>query len=331
LTTIPQRVFVSGANGFIGRAVVARLQAAGIAVRLGVRRRLAFADPAETVVMGDLPALEPNWEAALSGCDSLVHAAGIAHQAEPKDAAGRARLFAVNAEGAARVAEAARRAGLRRVVLVSSAVVHGRSAAEGLMETHALAPENTYAASKRAAEQAMREVLAHSATALTIIRPVAVYGPGCQGNLPRLMRLIQTGLPLPFGSLRNRRSFLAVEALAELVCLALRQPEAANETFLAADAAPIATPDLIRALAEGLGRPARLLACPPGLLHGAAALLGRSDEMRSLTASFWVRSEKAQQVLGWQPPGSSRPGLIRTAQMFRVVPHALGRNSEPVR
>jgi nucleoside-diphosphate-sugar epimerase len=331
LTTIPQRVFVSGANGFIGRAVVARLQAEGIAVRLGVRRRDAFADQAEIVMMGDLPALAANWEAALAGCDSLVHAAGIAHQAEPKDAAGRARLFAVNAEGAARVAEAARRAGLRRVVLVSSAVVHGRSASEGLTEIHALAPENTYAASKCAAEQAMQEALVHSATALTIIRPTAVYGAGCQGNLPRLMRLIQAGLPLPFGSLSNRRSFLAVEALAELVCRALLRPQAANETFLAADAAPIATPELIRALAEGLGVPARLFACPPVLLQGAAALLGRSDDIRSLTASFWVKSDKAQHLLGWRPPGSSRPGLIRTAQMFREARQLLGKNSGPAR
>lgn len=302
-----RRVFVSGADGFIGAAVVRHLRAAGIAVVEG--RRAAVAKDADIVTYGDLRAPAAGWEAGLAGCDGFVHAAGLAH----RRGAAAAEAMAVNRDGAAQLARAARRAGIARFVLISSAGVHGRALAAPLTETSPIAPADAYAASKAAGETAVLAELSGSATALAVVRPTAVIGPGCPGNLNLLMRAIDAGIPLPLGAIRNRRSFVTIGPLCALIALCLSETAAAGAAFLAADVTPIATPDVVRALAEGLGRPARLVPLFPRLLAAAGRALGREAMTQSLIGDFVVEVARARTQLGWAPAADSVPGLRMTA------------------
>ncbi len=283
------------------------LRAAGIAVVEG--RRAAVVTDADIVTYGDLRAPLAGWEAGLAGCDGFVHAAGLAH----RRGAAVAEAMAVNRDGAAHLARAARLAGIARFVLISSAGVHGRALAAPLTETSPIAPADGYAASKAAGETAVLAELSGSATALAVVRPTAVIGPGCPGNLDLLMRAIHAGVPLPLGAIRNRRSFVTIGPLCALIALCLGEAAAAGEVFLGADATPIATPDVVRALAEGLGRPARLVSLFPRILAAAGRALGREAMMQSLIGDFVVDAARARTHLSWAPAADSVQGLRTTA------------------
>jgi UDP-glucose 4-epimerase len=175
-------------------------------------------------------------------------------------------------------------------------------------------PMDDYAASKMQAE---RDVAAIFGPGLSIIRPVAVIGPNCPGNLPLLMKLLHRGIPLPFGSIANQRSFIYVADLAGLVLAVINASEP-PETVLAAHPQPIATPALIRALAAGMGKPARLLPCPPVILAAAAGAVGRSAMWQSLAGSFVAVPQNAL-MLGWAPRQSLSESLVETSRYYNTT------------
>lgn len=305
-------ILVSGASGFIGRAVTARLAAEGAEIVVALRRPQEVPGAASRINTGDLAAPNPALKLALRGCAAVVHAAGLAHRygADP------ALLKATNVIAAAKVAEAAAQARVPRFVLISSAAIHGKSRTGLITETSDPRPDDDYAASKLAGEAAVRAALAGSPTALTIVRPCAVLGLGCSGNIPRLARLVARGLPLPFGAIGNARSFIAVDDLAGLIA-AILAAAAPPDLVLAAHAAPISTPELIRALARGLDRRVVLLPVPSALLEIGANATGRGALWRSFAGSFHADPALARDCLGFVAPTAIRTVLERTALNLR--------------
>jgi nucleoside-diphosphate-sugar epimerase len=271
------RVVVTGASGFIGKHLCGTLAAAG-----------------HEVLARD----------ALKGADALVHLANIAHRA-----ADVAELRRVNVAASAALAEDARAAGVRRFLYLSSLKVHGeRSSAGPLAEASPLAPEDAYGRSKLEAERALKAVSGDME--LAVLRPPLVYGPGVKANFLALMRAIARGWPLPFASIRNRRSLLYVGNLCDAILCCITAPQAAGREFLLSDGAPVSTPQLCAALGEALGRPATLFAFPP-------AVLRLSQAGRSLTSSLEVDDSAIRRTLGWQPPSGFEEGIRRTAEWFR--------------
>jgi UDP-glucose 4-epimerase len=294
---------VSGAAGYIGGAIARRLAADGFHVFGGVRRPVALPDEVEPLVTGDLAALDVQ----LPAVDAVVHAAGLGHRRGVSQAVWRA----ANVDAAVNLAQAARQAGATRFVLISTAHVHGRVHDGMVTDTTPPHPMDDYAASKLAAEQA---VAAAFGQGLSILRPVAVIGPHCPGNLQLLMKLLARGIPLPFGAIANKRSFIGVNDLARLLAAVLAA-EAPPQVVLAAHPESIATPALVRALAAGMGVKPRLLPCPPGLLAAGAGLLGRAAMWQSLAGSF-VADPRAALALGWAPGGSLEQGLAETGRYY---------------
>lgn len=194
-----------------------------------------------------------------------------------------------------------------RFLYISSIGVHGRAPAGTVTEATPPAPEDDYAISKLAAERALAGLLGPR---LRILRPAAVIGPGCPGNIPLLLKAVRKGLPLPFGAIRNARCFVDVEDLAALATLMLG--EDAPPLALAAHPEPISTPALIRALAKGLHRPARLPTVPPALLALAARTVGRQAMWQSLAGNF-IAAPQAALALGWRPAHSLAETLEKTA------------------
>ncbi len=296
------RLFVSGATGFIGGAI-ARAALPDFTVFGGVRQRTELAPGITPVITGDLA----ETRFGLGDVDVVIHAAGLGH----RRGVAASQWQRQNVDAAHNLARAARLAGAARFILISTAYVHGRVHDGVVSDDTAPAPMDDYAQSKLDAEAAVREVFG---SRLSILRPVAVIGPGCPGNIVLLLRGLQRGMPLPFGGINNQRSFIAVDDLAGLA-LRVAQDKAPPPVLLAAHAQSISTPELVRALAQGLGVTPRLFSCPAALLGLGASLLGRGAMWQSLAGNFRT-APRAALELGWKPAESLADSLCATARYY---------------
>ncbi len=294
------RILVTGASGFIGRALTEHLAAAGHAVRAAMRRPQALPGAAEIVALPDLDGAA-QWEPLLAGMDAAVHLAGIAHTGPglPEAAYGR-----VNGAATASLAAAAARTGLGHLVFMSSIRAQSGPVAERtLRESDPPQPTDAYGRSKLEAEMAVRR----SGVPHTILRPVLVYGPQARGNFARLVALARLPVPLPFGACRNRRSLLALANLTGAIAHVLAAP-AANRTFIAADAEPLSLADIAASIRSGLGRRPGLWPVPPGVLAAGFAAIGRREDWDRIGGAL-VADPSELLATGWVPALGSREGL----------------------
>ncbi len=302
------KMLVTGATGFVGRALCKRLAAAGHDTVPAVRQASGLMG--ETVV-GDIHA-STDWTAALDACDAVVHLAARVHVMNDTVQDPLALYRATNTEATLNLARQAAQAGVRRFVFISTIKVNGEGRDAPYRETDAAAPEDPYAISKWEAEQGLHRIAQETGLEVVILRPPLVYGPGVKANFLRLMRTVKGGLPLPLGAISNRRSLLYLGNFVDAILLCVEHPAAAGQTFLLDDGQPVSTPELIRALARAMGRPARLLAVPVRLLELAGTLLGKRTAVERLTGSLYVDSSAIRTHLGWTPPFSMEAGLAAT-------------------
>jgi UDP-glucose 4-epimerase len=223
-----------------------------------------------------------------------------------------------NTQGTRRLAEACARAGVRRLVFLSTIKVNGEATPmdRGFTEEDPPAPSDPYAVSKWEAEQALWEIAADKSMAGVVIRPPLVYGPGVKGNFLRLLSWVRRGVPLPLASVKNLRSYVGLTNLVDLIITCLNHPSAAGQTFLAGDGRSLSTPDLIRRLAAALDKSPRLWPFPPKILQRLGALMGIGDAVERLCGSLVVETGKASKTLGWVPPRSVDDELRDTARWF---------------
>lgn len=311
------RVLVTGANGFIGRALVRHLVEGGFEVRGAVRSGAACNNyGAENVVVGDIGPLT-EWSPALESVDCVVHLAGRAHVINERPSGSEAAFREINVEGTRRLAQQAFASGIKRFVYVSSAGVMGNHGC--FTEESSPSPQSLYARSKLEGEQALQEVAKTTGLEIVLVRPPLVYGPGNPGNFLRLLHWINKGLPMPFASIDNQRSFIGIDNFVDFLTICLIHPRAANEVFFVADGEVISTPELIECLACFLGRQAKLLPFPVTLLRLGANLIGQGSAIARLTDSFVITSSKAMRMLNWRAKISLFQGLQQTAQWYKQI------------
>jgi UDP-N-acetyl-alpha-D-quinovosamine dehydrogenase len=309
------RVLVTGASGFIGTAFCSDAVAKGWKVRAAVRRpSAALAPGVEQCAVGDVT--DAVWEPALADIDAVLHLAGIAHELKGPQA--EAVYHAVNCAATERLARAAARCGVRRFLFLSSIKVNGERTASDrpFRPGDEPRPQDRYARSKREAERVLAQVAAQSKLEVAIIRPPLVYGPGVGANFLRLIALVSKGIPLPFGSIRNRRSLLYVGNLAALLAACALAPQAAGRTLLAADGQDVSTPELIKKIALALGRRARLWPFPASALRALGALCGQADKIDRLVESLAVDASETRSVLQWQPRFTVEQGIEHTVAWY---------------
>lgn len=305
-------IAVTGATGYIGAALVARLARQGLGV-LALTRGAAPAETRPQVRWLATPDGAPR-ASDLDACTAVVHLAGRAHTRVAVDA-GRDLFDEANRELALRTAAAARQAGVRRFVFVSTLGVHGNWSASPVTADSPPQLDTPYARSKWAAELELKRAEAAGSTQLCIVRPPMVYGPRCPGNFARLVRLVRTGLPLPFGSVREVRSFVHVDNLASFLQRCAEHPTASG-AFVVADGSDWTLPDLVRVIGQGVHRPARLLPFPPAALRAFAAVAGLRREMDSLTRPMLVDARATCQAFGWTPPVEPRQAAAEAAASY---------------
>jgi len=308
------KVLVTGAGGFVGRAVLSQLTSTRNVTAVGSLRRAAkFADvTAPLVVVGDMT-VQTDWSKVLTGLQVVVHTAARVHvmidtAEDPLEA-----FRSANVEGTLNLARQAVAAGVKRFVFISSVKANGEGTPLGhpFAEAYTPNPQDPYGISKHEAEVGLREIARSTAMQVVIIRPTLVYGEGAKGNFKSLMKLVAKSLPLPLDSIKNRRSFVGIDNLVDFIITCLEHPAAANETFMVSDGEDLSTPDLIRRMARAMNRPARLLPVPVWALQAGASLLGKGDAVQRLCGNLQVDISKARSLLGWVPPESVEEGLKR--------------------
>ncbi|MBU2640344.1 MAG: SDR family oxidoreductase [Gammaproteobacteria bacterium] len=307
------KVLVTGANGFVGRFLCECLNAHGHVVTTAVRRVTNLAGEA---VVGSVNG-ETDWTSALSDCSTVVHLAARVHVMNEEASDPLAEFREVNTEGTLNLVRQAVQAGVKRFVFISTIKVNGEGRDAPYREIDAVAPEDAYAISKWEAEQGLRQIERETGMEVVILRPPLVYGPGVKANFQRLIQIVKRGWPLPLGAIRNRRSLLYLGNFVDAIRLCVEHPAAAGQTFLLDDGEPVSTPELIRAVARALGRPAHLLAMPVWLLEAAGTLLGKRAAVARLTGSLFVDSSAIRSRLGWRPPYSMAAGLSTTVAALK--------------
>ena len=317
-----KRVLVTGATGFIGRYLCDVLKQRGYRVTAAVRRPVDLPAVDEVIPVGELSG-RTSWDSALRDIDYVLHLAALAHRVG--ETVPYSAYEETNVHGTAALAEAvARSATVKRMVFVSSIGAVCTLSAEMITEETACQPESDYGRSKRNAEVKVRETLCETEADWCILRPTLVYGPENPGNMLRLLHLIRTGLPLPLGSVQNRRNFVFVGNLVDALERCLTHPGASRRIFHVSDNEVFSTPELLRLLGQEANRSLRLVPFP---LIGIRALGKAGDLVRKisgrsvgidtysverLVGSLVVDNSLLKKEVGWSPPYTAETGFRLT-------------------
>jgi nucleoside-diphosphate-sugar epimerase len=309
------RVIVTGANGFVGRATCTAFCDAGHDVTALVRRPGGCEPRVHKQLIAD-----DNFAslAALPPADVLVHLAARVHVM--KDSAGDplGAYRAVNVEGSLNVACAAFRAGVKRLVFVSSIKALGEGEpGRPWREDDPPAPADPYGITKLEAERALAGFGREQGMEVVVLRPPLVYGPGVRANFEQLMRAVERGVPLPLGAIDARRSMVYVGNLADAIRFVATRSEPTDGVFHVTDGDDLSVAQMIRALAQAFGKPARLLPVPASWLRAAGVLTGRSAQVDRLTSPLRMDSTRLRTGLGWRPPTTVVEGIARTVRAFQ--------------
>ena len=309
------KILVTGASGFVGSALVSKLSEGSTKQITAATRKLKsnFKKTVAVFPVGEFFELV-DWKNSLTGVDVVIHCAARVHVMREFSSNPLAEFRRINAVGSLRLAEQAAIGGVKRFIFISSIKVNGAATKLGaaFYADDTPAPRDPYAISKWEAEQGLHEISVKYGMELVIIRPPLVYGPGVKENFAALVKLARYKIPLPLGSVNNKRSFVYLDNLVDFIVLCAEHPLAANQTFLVSDGEDVSTTELLCRLRKILQRPARLLPVPVFFLRMVASLFGRRDMATRLCESLQLDVKKNREILGWKPPFTLNEGLQKT-------------------
>lgn len=307
-----RRVLVTGANGFVGRALCPLLATRGWRVRRAVRDHAVMGDFAISDIGPDT-----DWHSAVEGMKCIVHLAARTHVIAGNSRDDVSAYRRINVAGTVDLANMAAHHGVRRFIFVSSIKVNGeRTSDHAFTEDSAPAPEDAYGISKLEAELALSQVAKDTELEVVILRPPLIYGPGVKANFLRLMHLSARKIPLPFAAIQNCRSLIYLGNLVDAIAACMEHPAASGKTYLVSDSESVSTPELVRQICGALGVAPRLFRFPSSLLAIGSMLCGRHSEWERLSGSLQVDSSKIGAELDWRPPFTMTQGLAETAQWY---------------
>jgi nucleoside-diphosphate-sugar epimerase len=322
------KIFITGATGFIGAELLNRFVADKAVITALVRNAPLVLPGNIEHVIGDLTGLFDEFSAQtlndqlfslLCGVEVIVHAAARAHIMRDEIAEPLEEYRKVNRDQTLALARLAADAGVKRFLFMSTVKVNGEQTASGQVFSadDQPMPQDPYGVSKYEAEQDLLALAKETGIEVVIIRPPLVYGPGVKGNFSSMVAWVKKGIPLPLGAIRNKRSLVALDNLVDFIALCAdrkRSPQAANQVFLISDGEDVSTTELLRRVARAQGKPARLIPVPMGFMKFTACLLGKGAVADRLFGNLQVDSSKARNLLGWKPVVSMEEALEK---MFR--------------
>jgi nucleoside-diphosphate-sugar epimerase len=289
-----KRLLITGASGFVGKALVSQLLQRNIKLTISHRKEKLSNDSAiKSVFVGDLHSAT-DWTQALDDCNIVVHLAARVHIMNDTAHDPLAEFRQINVEATINLAQQAVVSGIKRFIYISSI----KAAEAPSLKTPSLDP---YGTSKYEAEQALLALADKTGLEVVIIRPPLVYGSDVKGNFLLLLRCMQKGIPLPLGAINNQRSLIALDNLVDFIIHTLDHPKAVNQILTVSDGQDISTTELLRRIATAYGKKARLIPVPSTLLRLVLKYLGKKAMADRLIGSLQVDSSKASELLGWKP------------------------------
>lgn len=303
-------VLLTGGTGFIGKQLAKKLLTVPNLHLTAVTRNAMAMAASRTIQISGLTE-STDWSSALDNQQIVIHAAARAHVMKDEQTDPLAAYRKVNVAGTLNLARQAAAEGVKRFIFISSIGVNGNINTQAFTENDTPNPVDSYAQSKWEAEQGLWKIHHDTGMELVILRPPLVYGPHAPGNFGSLIRWVEREWPLPLGAVYNRRSFIALDNLVDLILTCIDHPSAANQVFLAADGEDVSTSQLLRGVAQAAGKRSRLLPVPASWLQFGATVLGKKAVAQRLLGSLQVDISKARDVLGWTPPLSVKQGLER--------------------
>ena len=282
------KILITGQNGFIGKALFNLLKQQGHQVRGTVRNENKIEEGLDVIAVGDIGSTT-DWSTALKGIKTVIHLANRAHVLNDQATDPLTIFRGVNVAGTIQLAKQALESKVKRFIFISSIKVNGeKTDKQSFSAEDKPNPQDPYAISKLEAENTLRKIAQKSSMEIVIIRPPLVYGQGVKGNFQRLSRLVELGIPLPFSSIKNKRSLISLDNLLQILSKAVIDPAVANQTLLVSDALDLSTPQLIKKIANSIGKPARLFPFPIKLLKVIGRLTGQSEIINRLTENLQI-------------------------------------------
>lgn len=299
-------ILLTGGSGFLGRALLKHPSFHGALV-------VGRTSPGQGVRFSPISlGLRSDYTHILSEIDIVVHAAARAHVMDEMSDDYLEEYRNINTLATLNLAKQAAESGIKRFIFISSIKVLGERTKQGRPFTcdDPLDPQDSYAVSKAEAEIGLQQLAKKSSMEVVIIRPPLVYGKGVKGNFAKLLKLTPLQVPLPLGSIKNRRSLVGVENLVDLICICLEHKNAKNETFLVSDDHDMSTPDLLALISKSGGYENRLFKFPTSLLMALFGCIGKSSVYERLCGAMQVDISHTKNQLSWSPPFTPEDCLV---------------------
>ncbi|MEZ8723959.1 UDP-glucose 4-epimerase family protein [Vibrio pomeroyi] len=309
------KVLVTGSTGFVGSRVVELAEEFDWEV-LSVLRNVTQAN-ANCFLVSSIGA-ETDWSGALGDVDCIVHCAARVHQMNESEQDALTAYRETNTLGTLNLAKQAAEAGVKRFVFVSSIKVNGEFTEPGAPFQPNLnnIPKDPYGLSKYEAEVALTQLSKETGLQVVIIRPPLVYGPGVKANFLSMMRIIEKGIPLPFGSIHNKRSLVYLDNLSSLILTCCEHPSAPGYTFLASDGQDVSTTKLMQTIALSMNKTPRLLPIPMSWIQWVASVIKKQHIAQRICGSLQVEARLTKDILGWVPPVTFDEGIKNTVEAY---------------
>lgn len=305
-------ILLTGANGFLGSALSKKFLDSKINYLAAIRTIDRKNDRSAKIAVGDITS-RTDWKLALKDIKCVVHLAARVHVMRDTSVDPLFEFRRVNVEGTRNLALQAIEAGVKRVIYLSSIKVNGELTQPNSCFTSgdSVNPQDPYGISKWEAEQALHQISAETGLEVVIIRPPLIYGPNSKGNFASMVKWLRRGIPLPFGSIDNRRSLVGLDNLCDLISRCVDHPAAAGQTFMVSDDEDLSTTELLKRTSLAMGIKSRLINVPQPLLQFSAGIFGSDDFAQRLFGSLQVDISKTKDILNWEPPLSVDEGLKR--------------------
>lgn len=311
------KLILTGGSGFIGSQLLDSLVENNEDVSVVVRRKLKINKSVEQIEVAEIDS-NTNWCRAVRGCDVFIHCAARAHVMKTENVDPLTAYRKVNVDGTLNLARQAAVSGVKRFVYLSSIKVNGEETVRGqkFCATDIHDPEDFYGISKSEAEKKLFLLGQETSMEIVVIRPPLVYGPGVKGNFLSMLSWLHKGVPLPLGAINNKRSFVGLTNLVDLIVRCVKHPAAKNKVFIAGDGEDVSTTELLEKISFALGKKSRLFPVSPTLLTLVAMVLNKRSVTRKLCGSLQIDISDTQDVLNWTPPMGMRDELRRTVDHY---------------
>jgi nucleoside-diphosphate-sugar epimerase len=309
-----KKILVTGGTGFIGQYLCdALVKLPNVILKTAIRKKSKKIYNAQNVLISNIDG-NTLWNDALEDVQVVIHLAARAHVKFEQGQTSLEKFRNVNTDGTIRLAEQAAAKGVTRFIFLSSIGVNGVKTNLPFLDTDKPNPTEDYAVSKLDAEHGLKAISEKTGMEVVIIRPPLVYGKNAPGNFATLLKLARINIPLPLGAIKNKRSFVAVTNLVDLILTCVEHSSAANEIFLVSDGSDISTTEFLRLIRISIGSKAMLLPIPMGLIVFLASILGKKKEALKISDSLQVDIQHTQKRLGWKPLLTTDQALLDMLQ-----------------